>query len=177
MGQFVDNLIAYRILNLLVTPFENTAAFKLGIIDKTGKELKPMSALRTVEEREAYTLLHRLVFRIKKIIEKVPIENKRLLSLAAAYSLIREHEEVGKEPINLEVLYMERLDFQLNEELNLVENYLNNRKIATFRQFSEDMSGVPANNAAATPGVAALTGEPPVGKKGMFRRKANVKLA
>ena len=68
MGQFVDNIIAYKILNLLVTPFENTDAFKLGIIDKNGKELKPMSALHTVQEREAYTLLHRSVFRIKKII-------------------------------------------------------------------------------------------------------------
>ena len=177
MGQFVDNLIAYRILNLLVTPFENTAAFKMGIIDKKGKELKPMSALNTAEEREAYTLLHRLVFRIKKIIEKVPIENKKLLSLAAAYSLIREYNEQGKEPINLEMLFMERLDFQLNEELSLIENFFNNRKIITFKQYSEDISGAPANNAAATPGVAGLTGEPPVGKKVMFRRKANVKLA
>ena len=70
MGRFVDSLIAYRILTLLVTPFENTEAFKLGIIDKKGKELKTMQQLNTVQQRDAYTLLHRLVYRLKRIIEK-----------------------------------------------------------------------------------------------------------
>jgi len=66
MGRFVDSLIAYRILTLLVTPFENTEAFRRGIIDEKGKELKKMSDLKSVEDRDAYTLLHRLVYRIKK---------------------------------------------------------------------------------------------------------------
>jgi len=90
MGKFVDSIITYRILKLLVTPFKKTDAFKLGIIDEKGNELKSMANLNTVEERDAYTLLHRLVFRLKKIIEKVPIANKQILSLAAAYSLIKE---------------------------------------------------------------------------------------
>ena len=68
MGRFVDSLIAYRILKLLVTPFDKTDAYKLGIIDAKGKELKRMQELNSVNERDAYTLLHRLVFRIKKII-------------------------------------------------------------------------------------------------------------
>ena len=88
MGKFVDSLITYRILKLLVTPFDKTDAYKLGIIDAKGKELKRMRELNSVNERDAYTLLHRLVFRIKKIIEKVPIDNKKILSLAAAYALI-----------------------------------------------------------------------------------------
>ena len=91
MGKFVDSIIAYRILKLLVTPFDQTDAYKLGIIDAKGKELKRMQELNSVNERDAYTLLHRLVFRLKKIIEKVPIDNKKLLSLAAAYALIKEN--------------------------------------------------------------------------------------
>jgi hypothetical protein len=102
MGKFVDSLIAYRILYLLVTPFNKTPAYRLGIIDDKGKELKKMRNLNTVEERDAYTLLHRLVYRLKRIIEKIPIENKKLLSIAAAYSLIREHADNNIEPINLE---------------------------------------------------------------------------
>ena len=90
MGKFVDSVIAFRILHMLVVPFENTEAFRLGIIDKMGKELMKMRDLNTVEERDAYTLLHRLVFRLKRIINKVPIENKKLVSLAAAYALIKE---------------------------------------------------------------------------------------
>jgi len=179
MGQFVDNIIAYKILNLLVTPFENTDAFKLGIIDKNGKELKPMSALHTVQEREAYTLLHRLVFRIKKIIEKVPIENKKLLSLAAAYSLIRENLENNKESIDLESKYILKLNTNLDEEIIIVNEFFTKNKLFTFKQFTENMVIAPANNAAATPGIAGVTGEPPIRKKNklignMFRRTSNV---
>ena len=36
MGRFVDSIIAYRILKMLVVPFENTDAFKQGIVDKNG---------------------------------------------------------------------------------------------------------------------------------------------
>ena len=59
MGRFVDSLIAYRILKLLVTPFDKTDAYKLGIIDAKGKELKRMQELNSVNERDAYTLLKR----------------------------------------------------------------------------------------------------------------------
>ena len=106
MGKFVDSVIAYRILKLLVTPFNKTDAFKLGIIDDKGNELIKMQDLNTVQERDAYTLLHRLVYRLKKIIEKVPIANKQLVSLAAAYALIKEALADGKEPIDLEFKYI-----------------------------------------------------------------------
>ena len=188
MGKAVDSIITYRILKLLVTPFDKTEAFKLGIIDAKGNELMHMRDFTTTEQRDAYTLLHRLVFRIKKIIEKVPVDNKKILSLAAAYALIKEHYDIGKEPIDLEVKYINILEQNLSEEVSLVENYLSESKRITFRQFMEDGEGgggVAANNAAATPGIAGVTGEPPVSKKrqrqwqtanakgeGMFTRKS-----
>ena len=182
MGKFVDSVIAYRILKLLVTPFDKTDAFKLGIIDDKGNELIKMRDLNTVQERDAYTLLHRLVYRLKKIIEKVPIANKQLVSLAAAYSLIREALDEGKEPIDLEYNYINKVKSELNEELILVEEYLSERKMFTFKQFSEEGEGaVAANNAAATPGIAGLPpDEVAIGKKrrkkwvdsnSIFRRK------
>jgi hypothetical protein len=182
MGKFVDSVIAYRILKLLVTPFDKTDAFKLGIIDDKGNELIKMRDLNTVQERDAYTLLHRLVYRLKKIIEKVPIANKQLVSLAAAYSLIREALDEGKEPIDLEYKYINKVKSELNEELVLVEEYLSERKMFTFKQFSEEGEGaVAANNAAATPGIAGLPpDEVAIGKKrrkkwvdsnSIFRRK------
>ena len=36
----VDLLIAYRVIKMLVTPFNKQPAFKYGIIDKDGKVLK-----------------------------------------------------------------------------------------------------------------------------------------
>jgi hypothetical protein len=182
MGKFVDSVIAYRILKLLVTPFDKTDAFKLGIIDDKGNELMKMADLNTVQERDAYTLLHRLVYRLKKIIEKVPIANKQLVSLAAAYALIKEALDEGKEPIDLEFRYINKVKSELNEELVLVEEYLNDRKMFTFKQFSEEGEGaVAANNAAVTPGIAGLPpDEVAIGKKrrkkwvdqnSIFRRK------
>ena len=62
MGKFVDSIIAYRILKMLVTPFQDTEAYKRGIIDDKGKELRKMRDLNKVEDRDAYTILHRLVY-------------------------------------------------------------------------------------------------------------------
>lgn len=40
MGRFVDSIITYRILKILTTPFNETKAYQLGIIDDKGNELK-----------------------------------------------------------------------------------------------------------------------------------------
>jgi hypothetical protein len=180
MGKFVDSVITFRILHMLVQPFEQTDAFRLGIIDKNGNEIKKMRELNTVVERDAYTLLHRLVFRLKKILNKVPIENKKLVSLAAAYSLVREELSNGKESINLEEKFLRRMDTDLTKEIMEINEAMDKNKILSFRQFSEDAGAVaPANNAAATPGVAGLGKDVPVSKKAqktwtaanaMFRR-------
>ena len=73
MGRAVDLFVTYRFLKLLTTPFEKQDAFKLGIIDKNGhrvkkeKSTKPAVELSTTELKNAYTILHKLVFNIKKI--------------------------------------------------------------------------------------------------------------
>lgn len=155
MGRFVDSVIAYRILRMLVTPFEETEAYKLGIVDAKGKELKRMNQLNTVAERDAYSILHRMVFRIKRIIEKVPTENKKLISFAAALSLVKEHVEDKNELINLEELYLDRLNSELlQEDIDITYNFLNNRYLMPFKLFAEE---VPANNAVATPGIDGFT--------------------
>lgn len=183
MGRFVDSIIALRILNLLVTPFDRTPAYKLGIIDNKGKELKKMTDLRSVQERDAYTLLHRLVYRLKKIIEKVPIENKKLVSLTAAYALIRENLEINYEPIDLEIKFINKLGSDLTEEISFVEKILNEDKMLTFKQYTEEMGagavsgGVATNNAAVTPGIGGLPpDEPPVSKKAQkkYRKQNNM---
>ena len=61
----VDALITYRIIKLLVTPFDRQEAFKYGIIDADGKVLKKSKTLKTERERKAYTVLHRFIFNLK----------------------------------------------------------------------------------------------------------------
>ena len=63
MSRVIDALVAYRVLKLLVTPFNKTKAFKLGIIDDKGKVLIKSRNIQTGEQRNAYTLLIRFVFK------------------------------------------------------------------------------------------------------------------
>ena len=95
MGRAIDLFVTYRFIKLLVTPFEKTDAFDLGIIDEDGKRtLEPgtnkPTTLRTIEERNAYTVLHKLVFNIKKIFNKVPGLRTKLGTYAAALFLLKD---------------------------------------------------------------------------------------
>ena len=114
MAKLIDNAIALRVLWMLTTPFERTDAYRLGIIDKKGKEITPMSKLNTDPEREAYTYLHRLVFRLKRIIHMVPVESKNFLSFAAAVALVKEGVEY--EDDILEELFYDTLNVEFNRD-------------------------------------------------------------
>lgn len=87
MSKAVDLIFIYQFLKRLTTPFEKTDAYKLGIIDKRGNKIKDPE---TSEEEDAYGYFDRLVFNIKKLIEKVPGGKSQLASYAAALFLIRE---------------------------------------------------------------------------------------
>ena len=95
MGRAIDLFVTYRFIKLLVTPFEKTEAFKLGIIDKDGKRAvvpgtnRP-TTLNTIDEKNAYTILHKLVFNIKKIFSKVPGLRTKLGTYAAALFLLKD---------------------------------------------------------------------------------------
>ena len=118
MGRVIDALIAYRVLKLLVTPFNRTKAFKLGIIDDKGKVLiKSKDLPNSGPQREAYTLLIRFVFNLKRLLSKVGIRGPLGTSAAAALAFFKE--ENGQ---NLEIektvykhLRENGLEFQVDE--------------------------------------------------------------
>ena len=88
MGRAIDLFVTYRFIKLLVTPFNKTEAFKLGVIDKDGARLS--KDLNTIDERNSYTILHKLVFNIKKIFGKVPGLRTKLGTYAAALFLLKD---------------------------------------------------------------------------------------
>ena len=110
----------YQFLKKLVTPFEKTEAFKLGIIDNKGKILKKRRELTTVAEKEAYNLSDTLIWNLKKILAKVPGGSSKIASYAAALWLIKEQGN-GKIFVNEKELekqffdYFEKLE---NDDLN-----------------------------------------------------------
>jgi len=94
-----DVIYAFKFLRTLTKPWNKTEAFKLGIIDKDGTVLKKVKDLQTPEEKSAYTIFHRLVFNVKRLIGKVPGGKSTLGSYAAALYLIKEHTELSEEEI------------------------------------------------------------------------------
>ena len=88
MGRAIDLFVTYRFIKLLTTPFEKTDAFKMGIIDADGNRTD--KKLYKQSEQSAYTILHKLVFNIKKIFQKVPGLRTRLGTYAAALFLLKD---------------------------------------------------------------------------------------
>lgn len=88
-----DLFYTFRFLKMLTTPFNQTEAFKLGIIDEKGQRIKSKS-LSTSEEKAAFTTFHRLVFNIKKLLEKIPGGSNKFASYAAALFLLKEKYEL-----------------------------------------------------------------------------------
>ena len=162
MSRTIDNLVAYRVLSMLVKPFDKTKAFELGIIDEKGKILKPVGALKTQAEKESYTYLHRLVFSLKRLMAKLPGGDNRLKSMAAAYYLIKECYEQNESTSVLE----EKFEMLVSSEVTLVEELC---LVEEFLSLQEDI-------AANATGASVSTDEPVIHvKKG--RKYATFKVS
>ena len=88
VSRTADIFYAFKFLKTLVTPWEKTKAFELGLIDDNGKVLKKP---KTDEEKSAYTVFNRLVFNIKRLMSKLPFGKTKFASYATALFLIKEH--------------------------------------------------------------------------------------
>jgi len=152
-NKVVDLILIYQFLKRLTTPFNQTEAFKLGLIDEKGKRTD--KKIETKEEDNAYGYFDRLVFNIKKLIEQVPGGKSKLASYAAALFLIRESANPKK---------------NYTEE-ELIEGWvqeMDNLEKSTGKTLQELIEEVPAN--ATGTGVVG-TGDDPVHWKPDARKK------
>ncbi len=90
-GRAIDLFVAYRFLRILTTPWEKQPAFEHGIIDKNGKLLRRANTLTTAEEKSSFTLLHRLIYNLKRILHKIPLVKSKLGTYATALYLLKQH--------------------------------------------------------------------------------------
>lgn len=179
MSRVIDNLIAFRIIYMLVTPFDQTDAFKYGIIDKDGNALKKTKDLKTTEEKESYNQLTKLVFSLKRILGKVPGGKSKLASIVAAYWLIKEAHK-NKTNVTQQQLE-EAIDLIENNKITLVEEELD---VINTIELMED--GAVANVAGAAvstdkPAVRLNKQSKPVSgilglPKYMVRKKQNLQM-
>ena len=115
LSRAADLGYAFRFLKLLTTPWNKLKAYELGIVDENGKNLKRAKELKTKEEKSAYTIFHRLVFNIKRLLCKIPGGKSTLASYAAALYLIKEHTGMSEEKI--EEIITKVLDDNLETDL------------------------------------------------------------
>ena len=128
MGRAIDLFVTYRFLRLLTTPFEDTDAFKFGIIDEKGNRIKkkgstkPEVELATSELKNSYTILHKLVFNIKKIFQKVPGLRTKVGTYAAALFLLKDtFKESVDDPDMFEkefIKFLKENDIELDNEIS-----------------------------------------------------------
>ena len=89
MAKVADTYLIYQVLKRLTTPFDQTDAFELGLIDKNGKLLKKP---KTPKEKEAYSYFDRFIFNLKRILQKVGL-GSRLGSFAVALALLIKEDK------------------------------------------------------------------------------------
>src|SRR3990167_5499751 len=134
MASAFDIFVAYQLIRVLTTPWEEMPAYKLGIIDNQGNVLRKSTALKTNEEKSSFTIFHRIAFNLKKIIEKLPFGKMRLASFAAGLFLLREHvKERGGNGEILEQKFMRFIQPKLagNQMDHLFEQQQYNTGIVT----------------------------------------------
>jgi len=136
MSRVIDALIAYRVVKLLVTPFNKTEAFKLGIIDDKGKVLikskdflKTFSSQQLPKARKAYTMLIRFVFNLKRLLSKVGVRGPLTTAAAAAIAFFKE--EKGQNDYIERVVYKHLKENGFEFEVN--ENYGEILRPGTYR--------------------------------------------
>lgn len=156
----VDLFLVYSFIKRLATPFNEWPAFKLGIIDADGNQLKKKKDLKTVEERAAFGVYDLMILKLKKLLANVPGGQSRIASYAAALWLIKEHEEIETRG---ELMTEEDIESKFNQYLHYTTESMDvNRK---FEIMFED--GVAVNSAGG--GAVAGIGVGPQGEPGVSK--------
>ena len=119
ISRTADVFYAFRFLRLLTTPWDKMGAFKYGIVDKNGKRIKDKK-LQFPHEKSTYTIFHKLVFSLKRLLNKLPFGKTKLASYATALFLIKEHTNMSEKQIRK---IMDKIELDLDwDELPLQEN-------------------------------------------------------
>ena len=129
----VDLVITYRVVKLLATPFEKQEAFKYGIIDKDGKVLRKFRTLKTTAEKKSYTMLHRFVFNLKRILQKAGLGGRLGTFAVALATLLREDKNYVEHKSLIESAVISYL-----KETNQYDDLLNEEgEVLTFEPEQE----------------------------------------
>jgi hypothetical protein len=167
LSRTADTIYAIRFLRLLTTPWISTGAYKLGLIDKNGKHIRsPQNGV----ERSKYNIFHRLVFNIKRLLNKIPFGKSTIASYLTALYLIKEHTGISDKKlieimekvtgVDLDVSALNECTWHVTENQKLKNGrYVLNRDVAlkaTGRVLALSQTNVIVEN--ETPPVGQIFG-------------------
>jgi hypothetical protein len=130
-----DLYFVFRFLRLLTMKYESTDAYKFGIIDRKGKALRKSADLESTKEKASYTMLHRMVFKIRRLMEKIP--GGRFVNYAAALFLLKEQKDarIWTDDGYMKSKLMEFLDTDWEANAKLLKEEVDNMDKKSFKSF------------------------------------------
>lgn len=128
-------ILAFKILKDIGTKWDKFQAYDLGIIDEKGKKLK---SPETKEEKNSYDSYWRIVFNLKRILQRLVGKSNIVQSVATAF-LLKEGVEIETIDIIIkeldvkdftipDTLYIESLLEAIVEDSNYPERYVKESK-------------------------------------------------
>lgn len=112
-----DRIYAYRVMQMLLHPFTDTAAYSLGIIDEKGNEKRQPKD----KETEYYTKLHKMVFQVKQILNELPSGKQKLRKIAVAMALLRPTAIPTMYQEDVQTTYLKLLEVVMESDLKFPE--------------------------------------------------------
>ena len=131
-----DTIYTYRFIKLLVTPFKETKAYQLGLIDSNGERTK--KKIENSTQRAALTPFHKLVFSVRKLMAVAPGGKSKLASYAAAWYLVKDNFKLKEESIH-KILKKSGYDsiMSLVEDTEWNKNSLGQLRKGNYRTMNE----------------------------------------
>ena len=114
-----DFIMAYKLLKELGRGWDEYEAYELGLIDNKGSKLKSPT---TPEEKEAYSSYYKIIFNLKRLLQKVVGKNKYAHKIVSMFLL---KENVSKRTINIITESLDIKDFS-NSSDEITESVLSN---------------------------------------------------
>jgi hypothetical protein len=146
MASIKDLYLCYEFLKKLTTPFDQWEAYKLGIIDKKGNQLKLIQDFKTQKEKDAFGYFDLLILHLKQLLALVPGGESKIGTYAASLLLLKQYQKIVKEELEFQELPSLLKECLVESEATLKED------------------GVPAN--AIGSGAIAGAGVGPQGEPG-----------
>lgn len=167
----VDIFLVYQFIKRLASPFKEWEAYKLGIIDEKGNQLKKRKDFTKQKEHNAFGLFDVVIVKLKRLLEKVPGGNTRLGSYAAALWLIKEAKYIQEN--NGEIIITEsQLKAEIQKQMTLVEQHIDLDTLFERAMGEEGIANV-VGNVAGTGGAAGEPGLTPAQMKKHKKKNQN----